>query len=282
MNAGGPSSKEPVENVHLGDPEKCIQAPEGNYRVFVQNYAYHTKGAKKDTAIPWTVSVRMNESIVQYKGTCIGSGSKSNVDACVFAYEGRTVPFRKQLEEKSAFGSADIICLTASVGQTLDSLRQLVRTSEEHMELERVKQLVDDDEQQEEEEKEAAGEEEGGGEAEDEATAEPMDQEQDDEPPDDTAGSEDKTNEPLVAAHGSLDVTSRDRMQILLCRLPKRFHEEVAGVFGGSSLVELCASQVARQMLRDNVPLSELKRAGYPAVVATRVRELVKKGSVAP
>jgi hypothetical protein len=40
MNGGGPISREPVENVFIGNLERMIEAPRGKYKVFVQNFDY--------------------------------------------------------------------------------------------------------------------------------------------------------------------------------------------------------------------------------------------------
>jgi|NorSeaMetagenome_1021524.scaffolds.fasta_scaffold285288_1 hypothetical protein len=58
MNGGGPTSAEPVENVFFGDLDRGIEAVRGNYRVVVQNYAYHEE--RRDVPVPFRIIVRKN------------------------------------------------------------------------------------------------------------------------------------------------------------------------------------------------------------------------------
>ena len=44
--------------------------------------------------------------------------------------------------------------------------------------------------------------------------------------------------QPVIASRGRFEVTSRDRLYLLLSRLPQRFHAEVAGAFGGRLLTD--------------------------------------------
>merc|ERR1712083_435059 len=72
---------------------------------------------------------------------------------------------------------------------------------------------------------------------------------------------------PLVVATNQLEITSRDRLYMQLCKLPSRFHhmvEEALVQRGGITLAEKCARQVARLMLRDNLHVSKLEQSGYP------------------
>jgi hypothetical protein len=63
----------------------------------------------------------------------------------------------------------------------------------------------------------------------------------------------------LMADHGKLEVTSRDRVNLLLARLPQRFHLLVGESFGGPSLLESCAIEISRRMVADRIPILELK-----------------------
>lgn len=88
MNAGGAKSKEPVENVYMGDVEKGIEAPLGRYKVEVHNYAYHSdEGLPEPRDIPFTVSVRMHGDQMEYSGVC--TRSKHKVTVVEFEYTGR-------------------------------------------------------------------------------------------------------------------------------------------------------------------------------------------------
>jgi hypothetical protein len=82
---------------------------------------------------------------------------------------------------------------------------------------------------------------------------------------------------PLTAQHGTLEVTSRDRTTMLLARLPLRFHMIVGEAFGGPSLVETCAMDISRQMVAENIPISELKRNGYPDGIVEAVKSQMAK-----
>ena len=78
MNAGGPESNTPVENIYW--PKGG--APGGEYRVIVQNYAYHrAKGRTTD----FTVEVFNRGEVSQYTGTISGTGPKSNIAVCTFS-----------------------------------------------------------------------------------------------------------------------------------------------------------------------------------------------------
>ena len=80
-------SKEPVENVYAGDAARGIKAPIGNYRVEVENYAYHGEGAAY-RPIPFKVQVRMDGGVCDYTGVVRGTGQK--VKVCTFGYTGRS------------------------------------------------------------------------------------------------------------------------------------------------------------------------------------------------
>ena len=78
MNAGGPESNTPVENIYW--PKGG--APGGEYRVIVQNYAYHkAKGRTTD----FTVEVFNRGEVSQYTGTISGTGPRSNIAVCTFS-----------------------------------------------------------------------------------------------------------------------------------------------------------------------------------------------------
>jgi hypothetical protein len=254
MNACGPTSREPVENVFIGNLDRMTEAPKGKYKVFVQNYSYHEQGATKTTLIPFRVVIEKNGLKEKFAGQCQGSGKASNVTVHEFEYGGRTVPFPVEDEVKTAFGTSNMVNVTTSTGQTLESLSQLVQIAQQHEHLDAVRMLVDDDDD--DEEMKGSG-------------AQELDEQV-----------ETIAERPLMADHGKLEVTSRDRVNMLLARLPQRFHLLVGEAFGGPSLVETCAIEISRRMVADRIPISELKRNGYPPDFVEAVK--AKMGETGP
>lgn len=237
MNVGG-GSREPVENVFAGNLDEMVQAPQGKYKVIVQNFAYHEPGAHtSQPPVPFRVVVEKNGVKEKFQGQCQGTGSRSNVVVHEFTYEGRKIPFPTEEKYLSAFSTSNMVNLTASTGQTLESLGRLVKTIQELDHLDAVRMLVDEE-----------GEEEGS-----------------------------MAERSLVAEQGTLDVTNRDRINMILAKLPQRFHLIVGEAFGGPSLVETCAMEISRRMVADNIPITELKRAGYPDDIVKAVKEQMGK-----
>jgi hypothetical protein len=241
MNAGGRDSKEPVENVYLGDAEKQIEAAHGKYKVFVRNFDYHTMD--RTAAIPWRVVIQKNGQTERYFGKCQGSGPKSDQVASEFEYSGRTVPFPD--EEKELFDASNLVSLTTSTGQTLESLTQLLGTFIELEKLDAVRNLVQEEE-------------------------------------DGDECMDDNEERPLEADAGVLEVTSRDRLDILLAKLPKRFHLAAADAFGGISLVEECSEHISRQMVANKIPLSVLSSVGYPPEIVDAVKSKLASALASP
>jgi hypothetical protein len=246
MNVDG-SSREPIENVFMGNLDEMIEAPRGKYEVLVQNFAYHEEGATETTIIPFRVVIEKNGRKEKFDGKCQGSGENSNVMVHEFEYEGRTAPFPIEDKQKTAFGTSNMVNVTTSTGQTLESLGQLVQITEQHEHLDAVRMLIDDDE---EEEDEMEG-----------SDSQDLEEE-----------GEIQAERPLMADHGKLEVTSGDRVNMLLARLPQRFHLLVGEAFGGPSLVDGCAIEISRRMVADRIPISELKRNGYPADIVEAVK----------
>lgn len=240
MNAGGGHSKEPVENVFAGDLDQMIQAPLGTYKVVVQNYAYQEPGSRStQPPIPFRVVVEKNGTKEKFQGSCQGRGKSSNVVVTEFTYEGRTVPFPSEEKYASAFSASNMVNLTASTGQTLESIGSLAKTVADLEHLDTIRMLVEEDEAMEE--------------------------------------GESNADRPLVASRGTLEVTSRDRVNMTLARLPLRFHVIVGEAFGGPSLVETCAIDISRRMVADKIPISELKRNGYPDDIVQAVKTQMAK-----
>jgi Ca-activated chloride channel family protein len=78
MNAGGRSSMTPVENIYW--PKGG--APQGLYRVYVQNYAFKGAFSRKTD---FTVEVYNRGELSQYTGSTFGTGPASNVTVCEFS-----------------------------------------------------------------------------------------------------------------------------------------------------------------------------------------------------
>jgi len=236
MNGGGPHSKEPVENVFCGCLEPKKEAPKGRYKVVVQNYAYHSG---KYDAIPFQVVIDKNGKKEKLKGQCEGTGGKSNLTVCEFDYEGRTIPFPSEEKAMTAFGTSNVVNLTSSTGQTLESIGQLVQVAQQNEHLETLRTLVNEDSRAQQQER------------------------------------------PAVAATGTLEVTSRDRINMKLFALPRTFHNIVNEEFGGPSLAELCAEGIAKQLVADRIPVSAIKSAGYPDDVVDAVKaKMAVTGSI--
>ncbi|CAJ1960124.1 unnamed protein product [Cylindrotheca closterium] len=231
MNASGPYSNAPVENVFVGDLDKHEEAPHGKYRVVVQNYSYHAKGAKNTTEIPWQVVVDKNGVKEKFTGNCVGTSKESDVIACEFEYTGRTVPYEEK--EQPAELAARTVNITTSVGRTLEALTQAIKAVGQQEHMDQVRQLVIEDEHGE------------------------------------------QTVERL-ALSATYEVTNRDRNNMLIFHLPARFQAIVNKVFGGGDLSDNCAESIAKRMVEDKIPISELKRAGYPDDIVESVREKMK------
>jgi hypothetical protein len=242
MNVHG-ESKEPVENIFFGDAEKGIQAAIGKYKVVVQNYAYHGKTHKDPDSIPWRLRVSKNGEIHNYSGECRGTGSSSDVIAVEFEYEGRKAPPPEEIG--SALQSSKLISVTSSTGETIDSISNLLSIFNEHTELSDVQNLVQTDVDETMEEKE------------DEADA---------------------PTRPLMAENKTFDITNRDRLYLKLSKLPKSFHLQVNQTFlETTSLIEYTASELAKRLLADKVPVQELKQAGYQEEIISIVTEKMRK-----
>jgi hypothetical protein len=77
---------------------------------------------------------------------------------------------------------------------------------------------------------------------------------------------------PTEAAVGSLEVTSRNRLDILLTKLRRRFHMAVCEAFGGASFVEECANVLSQQMVKERIPLKAFSDGGYPSEVVDAIK----------
>jgi len=298
MNASPPYHKEPVENVFFGDAEKGIEAEKGDYRVFVQNFAYHGPNRQlQSPPVPWKVRLVMNGETQEFTGTCTGERDASDVTACEFTYNGRTIAAPEKSE--SALGVSDLVRVTASEGETLDALSQLMAVSDQHKQIELVRDLT----HEEEEEKggdlgplpppipeveggaahdaalaAAAAGGDGGNEKDDEdsaivaaaAAAAAAAPEEKEEAGEGATGGGSQGN--TTTNRAALEITSRDRLYLSLSKLPVRFHQEVALVFGGPTLLEITAATLAKRLVSEGMHIQKLREAGYPGVIVEKVK----------
>ncbi|KAL3938667.1 MAG: hypothetical protein SGARI_001653 [Bacillariaceae sp.] len=243
MNAGGACSKEPVENIFLGNAEKKVEADHGSYTVFVQNYAYHTSNVGAE--IPWRVVIDKNGKKENFVGKCKGSGESSEQIVCEFEYAGRTAPFPG--EEKDSFSTSNL---------TLESVSQLVGVLKDLETLNEVRVLAEMDDDNDEADEAFSG----------------YESDSIDGSCDEDDGEETETTRPTQANAGTLEVTSRDLLDMRLGKLPNRFHLAVSDAFGGVSLVEMCAENLSRKLIAEKIPLKVLTEAGYPKEIVNAVK----------
>lgn len=252
--------------------------------MIVENYAYHE--SQRDMAVPFRVCVRKNGEATEYRGeTPAGAtGGASRVHVVDFVYEGR-IARPMPTDAPSALDASNLVAVTASVGSTLDALCGLMRVGAEVAELERARELIHED---------------GDDEAPLPSSTAPMEdseEERGETPPAEwdaaMEGASDaeqvgasvtvvshgaelpEGRQPALAARGRFEVTSRERLYLQLSRLPPRFHAEVAGAFGGPSLLELVSSRLAQQLLESSTRASELRAMGYPDHIVDAVKRLM-------
>jgi hypothetical protein len=233
MNVQG-ESVEPVENVFFGDTEKGIEADHGKYNIYVQNYSYHGDELKEWDPVPWRVRLEMDGKISQYYGECTGSGSSSDKTVIEFEYKGRTAPAPEAVG--SALESSKLISVSSSVGCSLESIDQLMSLRQQRSEIGNVATLI--------------GESNTG-----------------------IENSSEIQPRPLVADRNSLHMTNRDRLYLVISKLPVQFHLEINRTFNcGTSLLDYTASILAKQLTADNIPVDELTRANYDDSIVQLVR----------
>jgi Ca-activated chloride channel family protein len=80
MNAGGQLTNKPVENI-FWTPGKT---PQGKYRVYVQNFAFHEKDHEPTN---FQVEIKNGNEYSRFEGTVSGSGKASNVEIVTFEYK---------------------------------------------------------------------------------------------------------------------------------------------------------------------------------------------------
>jgi Ca-activated chloride channel family protein len=79
MNVNGETTK-PVENIFW----PIGKAPQGNYRVYVQNFSFNERDRSPTT---FQVEVKNGNAYYQYEGEVTGAGRNSNTEVCVFEYK---------------------------------------------------------------------------------------------------------------------------------------------------------------------------------------------------
>lgn len=72
MNAGSPSSQEPVENIFWS-----LNPPTGHFKVFVENYSY--KQTLAGEPVPFTLRLKLPNQEIFFEGECVGTGKDSTV-----------------------------------------------------------------------------------------------------------------------------------------------------------------------------------------------------------
>lgn len=85
-NAGGRETRKPVENIRWAKGD----APQGAYKVIVQNFAYHDDYPDGYKDIPYTVEVEVNGEIQTFQGIAtpaMGTHERSNFTVHEFKYD---------------------------------------------------------------------------------------------------------------------------------------------------------------------------------------------------
>ena len=286
-----------MENVFFGDEERGVEAPRGAYKVFVENYAYHE--AERDVPVPFRVIVRKNGEATEYTGaTPAGlTQARSRVEVVNFTYAGRTARLPLASDAPSALEASNLVAVTASVGSTLDALRGLMALGAEVAEIESTRALLDDLEDLDEPMAASTEPAEDAGDGFDEAWAALGAGDAGDAGDDAGAGAEllpdvigdavmvtsqgaelPAGRQPAVASRSRFEVTSRDRLYLQLAKLPPRFHQEVAAAFGGDTLLEMAARDLAKRLHESRTPVSALRANGYPAHIVEMIKRLMATG----
>ena len=122
MNVGGETLK-PVENVFWAKG----RAPEGKYRVYVQNYGYNEKDKGP---YPFQIEVKNGDEYSRFEGTVSGSGKRSDTEVCAFEYKGLSALRREkalvyQLAETYREMGITISTLGVGVGFDLELMTNL-------------------------------------------------------------------------------------------------------------------------------------------------------------
>ncbi|MFP3090968.1 VWA domain-containing protein [Treponema sp. TIM-1] len=122
MNVHGETTK-PVENIFWAQG----RAPQGRYRVFVQNFDYHEK-QRGPTA--FQVEIKNGSEYSHFEGMVSGAGKDSNTDVFTFEYKGASALKQEkaliyQLAESYRQMGVSISTLGVGVGFDLELMRTL-------------------------------------------------------------------------------------------------------------------------------------------------------------
>jgi len=120
MNVRGETTK-PVENIFWG------RAPQGRYRVYVQNYGFHESNR---APTPFRVEIKNGNQYSYFDGTVSGSGSVSDVEVPAFEYRGTSVLRQEkdtiyQLAESHRQMGITTTTIGVGVGFDIDLMRTL-------------------------------------------------------------------------------------------------------------------------------------------------------------
>lgn len=180
----------------------------------------------------------------------------------------------------SLFQQGNVASVTASVGETMEAMAQLCSFQRDHKELERVEELAELPEEEEEamEEGEGSASEEEE-EAEEEEAMEEDENEGKDVSEEGTAEVADKIGSsplaPVFAPAKKFGLTNIDRIYLSISRLPMVCHKVVEDAFGGRSLQEIAATDVAGRLVEEGIAVESLRKAGYPAATVELVRKMM-------
>ncbi|KAL3905136.1 MAG: hypothetical protein SGARI_004602 [Bacillariaceae sp.] len=141
----------------------------------------------------------------------------------------------------SLFQDSNVVSVTASVGSTIESVRKLAAFQKDNKSLKKTEELAK------------------------------MEADEEDEKKEETPSAKPK----VYAEKKEFKLTSRDRLYLQLSRLPKVCHDEIATAFGGKTLQELAAAEIANRLREDDIPIAEIQKAGYPKEVLGAVRNIL-------
>jgi Ca-activated chloride channel family protein len=122
MNVAGETSK-PVENIFWAQG----RAPQGKYRVFVQNFDYHEN---ERGPTEFQVEIKNGSEYSHFTGSISGTGKGSDTEVCVFDYKGAAALQREkaliyQLAETYRQMGISVSTLGVGVGFDLELMRNL-------------------------------------------------------------------------------------------------------------------------------------------------------------
>jgi hypothetical protein len=175
---------------------------------------------------------------------------------------------------RASLFQSNVVAVTASVGSTIDAIRKLAAFQRDNASLKKTEELA----KLTNEEPCAEADVEMEDTKADEAAS--VDEEMKVEEEEDTkVGEEMKVEEEepikVFAKKKEFTLTSRDRLYLQLSRLPKICHEQVVVAFGGKSLQVISAEKIANKLREEDIPLSEVEKAGYPREILELVQNLM-------